>query len=315
MKRSIIFLALLAILTIGTLSIDVNVDDVTIKDILDYPYEFMSGNVRVKGTVWPGEQGEASGYYFIIDSSGSKIKVIQRIKAYPRAGQLYTVSAVVNFSNDKREIIMTEFQREPWYANGAPIGADIYILAVIAAGLLGYIGYLLYQMATRKVTPDDAADANDKIPGGALQPVINKPPEKTIGHIIQLISPPEETCKLLEGRFLILKGDNIIKGIRFIRPLSQDTIEYTFGRKDTDVYTDIRLRTASVATKQATLRNSQDDDDYDGDGTYTLINHARAEATPTKVNGKPMDDGEEFSLSEGDKIEMGVVVFAFTKED
>jgi hypothetical protein len=130
-----------------------------------------------------------------------------------------------------------------------------------------------------------------------------------------MISPPEETCKLLEGRFLTIKGDDIIKVIRFIRPLRQDTIEYTFGRKDTEVYTDIKLKTASVATKQATLRNSQDAEDYVSDGIFTLINYASEKATPTKVNGKPLKEGEEWSLNDGDKIEMGVVVFAFIKED
>jgi hypothetical protein len=64
-----------------------------------------------------------------------------------------------------------------------------------------------------------------------------------------------------------------------------------------------------VATKQASLWYFKDGD------KYTLCNHARMDATPTKINGKPMDEEQELLLTEGDKIEMGLVVFVFTKED
>lgn len=113
--------------------------------------------------------------------------------------------------------------------------------------------------------------------------------------------PPEGTLQLLPGRLEIESGEGQGQELRFVR-VPGSPPEITFGRNTGPRYTHIQLRVPTVSRLHAHLR-------FD-DGAWMIRN--LSSTNPTVVNGRALASGlEEVGLRDGDRIEMGEVVFAF----
>jgi hypothetical protein len=143
--------------------------------------------------------------------------------------------------------------------------------------------------------------------GGEVQ--IDLPPNSSSvdeGKTIKLIRPPKDTMKLLPGKFVVMKGEDSKKEIRFQIPKDAVTKEFTFGRQnipDQNPYGHIQIKdeTRTVSNIQAKL--------YCTDKGYTLINISGV--NPTEVSGRELKVNESVDLKDGDLIVMGLVEFKY----
>lgn len=115
--------------------------------------------------------------------------------------------------------------------------------------------------------------------------------------------PPDGTLQVLPGRLEVLSG--AVEGgewgreVRFVR-IPGSPAEVTLGRGDGPGHRHVRLASATVSRRHARLRYA--------DGEWTLRNLSRT--NPTLVNGEALGE-DEATLREGDRVEMGEVVFRF----
>jgi PPM family protein phosphatase len=117
---------------------------------------------------------------------------------------------------------------------------------------------------------------------------------------VRFEEPPEGTLQLLPGRLEIESGAGAEGEIRFVRVPGEEP-EVTFGRSTGPPYRHVQLRSPTVSRMHARLR-------FDGGG-WTLRNDSGT--NPTVLNGRTLDSTEERALSDGDRIEMGEIVFVF----
>lgn len=167
------------------------------------------------------------------------------------------------------------------------------IVAIILVFIL-LVVILLSVMRRRELAPETGLDEEAKV-------AIPKPEAVVEGSTIKMAVPPEGTLKLLPGRFIVLSGDDKIREIRFYKTKAQEECEVTFGRASGKPYSHIQLKPMTVSAKHAKLV-------YAG-GKFTLINYSRT--NPTKVNGVELPENGSVELKEGDRIEMGEMLFEF----
>ena len=121
------------------------------------------------------------------------------------------------------------------------------------------------------------------------------------GHTVRFYRPPEGTLQMLPGRLEIVEGEDRGQSIRFVkmRPGAQ---QITFGRREGLPYEHIQLRSLTVSRQHARL-------DFEH-GRWSVIN--LSETNPVIVNGESLEPGSPSRpLVDGDRLEMGEVVFAF----
>jgi hypothetical protein len=121
------------------------------------------------------------------------------------------------------------------------------------------------------------------------------------GHTVRFYRPPEGTLQMLPGRLEIIEGEDRGHSIRFVkmRPGAQ---QITFGRREGLPYEHIQLRSLTVSRQHARL-------DFEH-GRWSVIN--LSETNPVIVNGESLEPGSPSRpLVDGDRLEMGEVVFAF----
>jgi pSer/pThr/pTyr-binding forkhead associated (FHA) protein len=75
----------------------------------------------------------------------------------------------------------------------------------------------------------------------------------------------------------------------------------TFGRSEGELYRHIQLRDQTVSRQHARLRLA--------DTRWHLLN--LSQTNPVVHNGRVLSGGEEQPLEDGDRIEMGEVLFTF----
>lgn len=124
------------------------------------------------------------------------------------------------------------------------------------------------------------------------------------GHV-SFEEPPEGTLQLLPGRLEIQSGTGHGREIRFVRvPGTQP--EITFGRSEGPPYRHVQLDSPTVSRQHARLCFQE--------GRWLVRNESST--NPTLLNGALVDGTEETSvLQDGDRIEMGEVVFLFHQPD
>ncbi len=111
------------------------------------------------------------------------------------------------------------------------------------------------------------------------------------------------TLQLLPGRLELVDGGSAAtaREVRFVRVPGREP-EVTFGRDEGDPFLHVRLNLPTVSRRQARLR-------FQG-GRWVLRNESRT--NPTVVQGDPLPaDGTERVLNDGDRVEMGTVVYRF----
>jgi Inner membrane component of T3SS, cytoplasmic domain len=121
------------------------------------------------------------------------------------------------------------------------------------------------------------------------------------GHLLRFSVPAEGTLQFLPGRLQIAAGRDAGREIRFVRVPGVDDAEVTFGRSEGELYRHIQLRDQTVSRSHARMRLV--------DGTWHLLN--LSQTNPVVHNGRALTGGEEQAVVDGDRIEMGEVLFTF----
>ena len=121
------------------------------------------------------------------------------------------------------------------------------------------------------------------------------------GHNIRFSVPVEGTLQFLPGRLEISSGLDAGREIRFVRVAGPNGTEVTFGRNEGPLYRHIQLRDQTVSREHAKMTLAE--------GRWQLANLSRT--NPVAHNGRVLGYGELQPLEDGDKVEMGEVVFSF----
>lgn len=132
----------------------------------------------------------------------------------------------------------------------------------------------------------------------AVEKPAPSPPEKPR----RSYRPADGTLQFLPGRFEVIEGREIGQEIRFVRQPGATQTEVTFGRQDGAPYKHVQLHEPTVSRLHAKMTLE--------DKNWRLTN--LSSTNPASVNGKPLDpDHGSVVLRDGDRVEMGEVVFRF----
>jgi hypothetical protein len=143
------------------------------------------------------------------------------------------------------------------------------------------------------------------------------------GAQVRYWRPADGTLQFLPGRLEVIAGRDAGQEIRFVRTPGPDGTLVTFGRAEGAPYRHVQLRepTVSRAHARMTLNGRTAQPDADGRAVSSDSASARwrlenlSATNPVVVNGRALaaDEGPTASavLCEGDRIEMGEVVFRF----
>jgi hypothetical protein len=309
MKKPILFFMLILLIAAGKLQA---LEQVKIKTINDDPYRFRQDIVLIEGGVTQFGEGKTkySSYYYLKGDWGGIIKVITD-KNPLGVNERYRVTGIVVI-NDKGEVNIIEKSKNKltgYVPLQTPVGGVgdeedkkewLYYLIGGAALLLVIVIILAIVMISSK---KKSAYSSPIPTASGLHPELAiTPPASVIeGSTIKMSVPPPGTLKLLPGRFEVESGDDTIKEIRFYKTKNQQETEITFGRGEGPNYSHIQLKPLTVSTRQAKLIWTN--------GKYTLINYSPV--NPTVVNGTALEKEGSVTIAEGNKIEMGEVVFIF----
>ena len=141
------------------------------------------------------------------------------------------------------------------------------------------------------------------------------------GASVRYWRPVDGTLQFLPGRLEVVAGRDVGQEIRFVRTPGPDGSRVTFGRAEGAPYRHVQLREATVSRTHArmTLEVVAGAPGPDGRGVTGNVGRWRLEnlsaTNPVVVNGQPLaadeTPGSCVALAEGDRIEMGEVVFRF----
>lgn len=122
------------------------------------------------------------------------------------------------------------------------------------------------------------------------------------GETIRFSIPDEGTLQFLPGRLEVVAGPDAGREVRFVRTPGETRPEITFGRSEGVDYRHVQLVARTVSRRHAMMSLL--------DGHWQLANLSAT--NPVVLNGRSLADGEVAPLLvEGDRIEMGEVVFVF----
>ncbi|MBY0490955.1 MAG: FHA domain-containing protein, partial [Gemmatimonadaceae bacterium] len=121
------------------------------------------------------------------------------------------------------------------------------------------------------------------------------------GHGLRFSVPAEGTLQFLPGRFEIGSGLDAGREIRFVHVPGPNGMEVTFGRSEGELYRHIQLRDKTVSRQHARMQLRE--------GKWYLVN--LSQTNPVAYNGTELESEREQMLADGDRIEMGEVVFTF----
>jgi hypothetical protein len=122
---------------------------------------------------------------------------------------------------------------------------------------------------------------------------------------LRLARAHDGTLQFLPGRLEVIEGRDAGQEIRFVRTPGPEGASVTFGRSDGPEYRHVQLHEATVSRLHAKMA-------LDGK-TWALVNLSRT--NPVAVNGLALEgEGSSVILREGDRIEMGEVVFKYRQK-
>lgn len=123
------------------------------------------------------------------------------------------------------------------------------------------------------------------------------------GETLRFALPDEGTLRFLPGRLEVVGGPDTGREVRFVAPPDgSDAVEITFGRMEGPAYRHVQLLARTVSRRHAVM--SLDD------GHWNLTNLSAT--NPVLLNGRALAADEVAPLLvDGDRIEMGEVVFLF----
>jgi len=122
------------------------------------------------------------------------------------------------------------------------------------------------------------------------------------GETIRFAIPTDRTLQFLPGRLEVVAGPDTGREIRFVRTPGGDAVEVTFGRAEGPLYRHVQLHARTVSRQHAMMSLI--------DEHWELRNLSMT--NPVVLNGRVLAHNEVAPLLvEGDRIEMGEVVFLF----
>jgi hypothetical protein len=296
------------------------VDITRTKDIRANPMGFVNNVVTVEGfvTQWVEGQGTTN-FYVLKDDWGGVIKV-RTSRERPIVSERYRVSGPVGIDVvNRNDVFISEEQRVEFRATSSaaaptaapvvqtptplqppPPGLPIFLILAIVVVLIILLALLAWLALSRRRQPAAPLDASVPLAGA---PEGDAPAAPIEGRTIKIFAPPPGTLKILPGRLAVLEGDETVKEIRFYKVKGQTTPEMTFGRATGAPFTHVQLKPMTVSSRQAKLTfiNNQ----------WILTNHAPAASNPTRINGTELQVDGQTALNEGDRVQMGEVVFEF----
>jgi hypothetical protein len=132
--------------------------------------------------------------------------------------------------------------------------------------------------------------------------VVDGDGELVRGQSVRYFRANEGTLEFLPGRLEIVGGADVGQEIRFIKTYGDDAHIITFGRNDGPPFRHVQLLEPTVSRQHARMELMH--------GAWRLMNLSRT--NPVAINGAPLDrEGDRVELADGDRIEMGEVVFRF----
>lgn len=155
------------------------------------------------------------------------------------------------------------------------------------------------------VVPDDE---HDTVSTGPFRPGDAKPGSPSAhlvsGSQVRFFRAEEGTLEFLPGRLEIVGGDDVGQEIHFARQVGDEDVTVTFGRSEGPPLRHVQLLDPTVSRQHARLT-------YAGQ-RWHLTNLSATNAVV--LNGAPVPDhgaGGGITLQDGDRLEMGAVVFVF----
>jgi hypothetical protein len=110
------------------------------------------------------------------------------------------------------------------------------------------------------------------------------------------------TLQFLPGRMEMIEGSDTGQDVRFVRAPAGEPTTITFGRAPGTPYRHVQLHEATVSRHHARMTLAGKN--------WELTN--LSQTNPVIVNGEPMrGEGDTVTLEDGDRVEMGEVVFRF----
>ncbi len=112
----------------------------------------------------------------------------------------------------------------------------------------------------------------------------------------------EGTLQFLPGKLEVVEGRDVGQELRFVATAGPDGSTVTFGRSEGPVYRHVQLHEQTVSRLHAKMLHEN--------RGWALQNLSTT--NPVVVNGAPLPaDGGQLVLRDGDRIEMGEVIFRF----
>lgn len=122
------------------------------------------------------------------------------------------------------------------------------------------------------------------------------------GETLSFAVPTDGTLQFLPGRLEVVAGPDTGRDVRFVRTPGETTIEVTFGRSEGPAYRHVQLHARTVSRQHAVMALI--------DEHWELRNLSTT--NPVVLNGRVLAHGEVAPLLvDGDRIEMGEIVFLF----
>jgi FHA domain len=283
-------------------------EQVKVRDIKQNLPEYEDEVVSIEGSIskYVEQDKKTTNLYKLRDNWGETI-FVRTSQALPDINKRWIVTGIVSREHNGM-IYLSETSRTEVLTEKAPAAAPLkhsresidpvikYLLVTTAAIFAVLVIVLIYMMTKRSRASEPAAAA-----AAALH---NPIPADSVGKTVIMKKAPPGTLRLLPGKFIILRGDETHKEIRFQVPKDQTTKEFTFGRQeipDQNPFGHIQLKEGTVSRLHAKVI-------YTPDGV-SLINYSTV--NPTTVNKKELMENETVRLEDGDIITMGEVEFQY----
>lgn len=148
---------------------------------------------------------------------------------------------------------------------------------------------------TRRITPTAGADGGQQSEGASA---VDAPR-------IHFEQPEEGTLEFLPGRLEVVSGEGVGQEIHFARRVGEEDTTVTFGRSDGPPLRHVQLLDPTVSRLHARMTFAR--------GHWQLVNLSTT--NPVVLNGTRLaPQAGELTLADGDRIEMGSVMFVFRSQ-
>ncbi len=125
--------------------------------------------------------------------------------------------------------------------------------------------------------------------------------EQIQGHALRFHRPADRSRPFLPGHLLVIEGTDAGLEVHFVRLAPIEDPVITFGRSEGPPFRHVQLLEPTVSRAHARMS-------FDGDG-WSLTNLSRT--NPVLVNRIALADEQPVPLQDGDRIEMGALVFRY----